>query len=60
MTKYMTPKEVAAELEISSATVTRWIRDGVVPAKRFGPRLIKISRDVFENLVNGNESVEVK
>ncbi len=60
MTKYMTPKEVATELEVSSATITRWVRDGVIPAKRFGPRVIKISRAEVDGLVNQREVVVVK
>ena len=51
MNKYMTPKEVAIELEVSPATVTRWVRNGVIPAKRFGARIIKIARSEIEQLV---------
>jgi excisionase family DNA binding protein len=60
MTKYMTTKEVAAELEVSSATITRWVREGVIPAKRFGPRVIKIPRVEVEILLNQKKVVEVK
>lgn len=59
MTKYMTPREVADEMEVSPATVVRWVRDGVIPAKRFGPRIIKIERADVEKLMN-LEQVEVK
>ncbi len=52
MTKYMTTKEVADEMEVSPATVVRWVRDGVIPAKRFGPRIIKIERADVEKLMN--------
>jgi excisionase family DNA binding protein len=52
MTKYMTPKEVSAELEVSQATVVRWVRDGLIPAKRFGQRIIKIPRIEVERLQN--------
>ncbi len=52
MTKYMTTKEVAAELEVSPATVGRWIRDGLLAAKRFGPRIIKIPRNEIERIEN--------
>lgn len=52
--KYLTPKEVATELEVSPATVVRWVRDGVIPAKRFGPRLIKIERNEVEHFVGQN------
>jgi excisionase family DNA binding protein len=55
MTKYMSTKEVAAELEVSSATITRWVREGVIPAKRFGPRVIKILRVEVESLLNQKE-----
>ena len=51
MNKYMTPKEVASELEVSPATVVRWVRDGVIPAKRFGPRMIKFLRNEVEQFV---------
>jgi len=52
MNKYMSPKEVAEELEVSPATVVRWVRDGVIPAKRFGQRIIKIPRIEVERLQN--------
>lgn len=60
MTKYMTTKEVAAELEVSSATVTRWVRDGLLPAKRFGLRIIKIPRTEVERILNENPAGEMK
>lgn len=50
MTKYMTPKEVSAELEVSQATIVRWVHDGLIPAKRFGQRIIKIPRVEVERL----------
>lgn len=52
MTKYMTPREVAAELEVSQGTVVRWVRDGLIPAKRFGQRIIKIPRTEIEKSQN--------
>jgi excisionase family DNA binding protein len=60
MNKYMTPREVATELEISPATVVRWVRDGVIPAKRFGKRIIKIPRTDVEQLVaqNGEDNTK--
>jgi excisionase family DNA binding protein len=57
--KYLTPREVASELEVSQATIVRWIRDGVIPAKRFGPRIIKIERTEVEQLV-GQDGVKEK
>ena len=58
-TKYMTPKEVAAELEVSSATVVRWVNAGTLPAKRFGHRIIKIPRIEIERLLNQDQELEV-
>jgi excisionase family DNA binding protein len=54
VSKYLTPREVASELEVSPATVVRWVRDGVIPAKRFGPRIIKIARNEVEQFVGQN------
>jgi excisionase family DNA binding protein len=51
MTKYMTPKEVAAEMEVSAATVVRWVREGLIPAKRFGTRIIRIPKTEVERLM---------
>ena len=50
--KYMTPRQVAQELEVSAATVVRWVRDGTIPAKRFGRRIIKIPRTEVERMLN--------
>jgi excisionase family DNA binding protein len=58
MTKYMTTKEVANELEVSTATVVRWVRDGIIHGKRFGQRIIKIPRIEVERLLN--QAVETK
>ena len=49
--EYMTTKQVANELEVSVATVCRWVRDGIIPAKRFGKRIIKIPCVEVGNLV---------
>ena len=51
MNKYMTPRQVAEELEVSPATVVRWVRDGTIPAMRFGRRIIKIPRIEVERLL---------
>ena len=58
MNKYLTPKEVALELEVSPATITRWVREGVIPGKRFGQRIIKISKLEVERMQNQNQGVE--
>lgn len=53
-TKYMTTREVANELEVSQATVCRWVRDGLIGANRFGKRIIKIPRMEIERLLTQN------
>jgi len=53
--KYMTTKEVANELEVSAATVVRWVRSGIIPAKRFGRRIIKIPCIEVEKLLSQNQ-----
>jgi len=60
MTKYMTPKEVAAEMEVSSATIVRWVRDGLIPAMRIGQRIIKIPRVEIEKLMELDRVAETK
>lgn len=50
-TKYMTTREVANELEVSPATVVRWVRNGLIQANRFGKRIIKIPRMEIERLL---------
>lgn len=37
------PKEVAARLNVSVRTVQLWIRDGKLPAHRFGARSLRIN-----------------
>ena len=37
---------------IANATVVRWVRDGIIPAKRFGKRIIKIPCGEVARLVN--------
>jgi len=53
--KFMTTKQVANELEISTATVCRMVRAGIIPAKRFGKRIIKIPCVEVEQLLNQNQ-----
>jgi excisionase family DNA binding protein len=55
----MTPKQVATELEVSSATVVRWVKDGTISAKRFSPRIIKIPVIEVERLLNQNQEVRM-
>ena len=39
------PGEVAEMLQVSPATVRRWIREGQLPAQRVGPRLYRIRKE---------------
>jgi excisionase family DNA binding protein len=39
------------ELDVSAATVCRWVRDGTISAKRFGQRIIRIPRVEVERLL---------
>ena len=57
--KYMTTKQVANELEVSTATVCRWVRNGIIPAKRFGKRIIKIPCVEVERIVDQNQRAAV-
>jgi excisionase family DNA binding protein len=58
--KYMTTKQVASELEVSVATVCRWVRNGTIPAKRFGRRIIKIPHVEIERLLNQETAMKVQ
>lgn len=58
--RYMTTREVASELEVSVATVVRWVRDGIIPAKRFGKRIIKIPCVEVERLLNQSQEAAAK
>ncbi|WP_201408415.1 helix-turn-helix domain-containing protein [Mycobacterium paraintracellulare] len=43
MPDQLTVSEAAACARVSPRTIERWIRAGVLPAQRFGPRLLRIS-----------------
>lgn len=58
--RYMTTKEVANELEVSVSTVVRFVRDGIIPAKRLGKRIIKIPCVEVEKLLNQHQEPAVK
>lgn len=44
---YISTAEVAADLDVSQMTVTRWIAAGLLPASKFG-RLWRVERTDFE------------
>ena len=45
MSEYLTPKQVAEELNVDRLTVYRMIRDGQLPASRVGKRGLRIPRE---------------
>lgn len=46
----LTIKEAAADLGVATKTIRRWISQGLLPAERVGPRLIRIRPDDLEAL----------
>ena len=42
---FLTVKEAAALLGVSTRTVYGWIRDGSIPSIRFGPKLLRVPKD---------------
>ena len=42
---FLTVKEAAALLGVSTRTMYGWIRDGRIPSVRFGPKLLRVPRD---------------
>jgi len=46
-----TTREVAALLGVSPQTITRWIRHGIVPAVKLGPKEYRISNTVVEEIL---------
>jgi excisionase family DNA binding protein len=52
--RYMTTTELASDLGVHRATIVRWIKAGIIPAKRLGPRTFKIVRQDVETVLNHN------
>lgn len=47
---YDTLETVAARFDVTPRTVSRWIKTGVLPAVRVGPRLVRIRPEDVEAL----------
>ena len=45
--------DAAEQLGIHVQTVRRWITDGILPARRFGPKRIKIRQADIDALIAG-------
>lgn len=43
MEAVLTTREIAARYNYSPATIRRWIRTGLLPAQRVGPRQFRVS-----------------
>ena len=52
--QFVSPAEVAAELEVSSATVLRLIHAGALPAIRVSERIYRIPINSFEMYKSGS------
>lgn len=57
MPDQLTISEAAAHARVSRRTVERWIHTGVLPAQRFGPKLVRIAASDLEQV--GRPVVEV-
>ena len=42
--EFLTSEEVLGLLRISKPTLTRWVRDGIIPAVRLGPRQLRFPK----------------
>ena len=43
MARLLTPEQVAKRLHVTKQTVWKWIREGHLPARRFGQRMYRIN-----------------
>jgi excisionase family DNA binding protein len=57
--QYLTPAQVATELQVTTITVRRWITSGQLVAAKAGPRKWMIRRsDLDQFLAGGGERLE--
>jgi len=53
--QYLTPAQVAEELQVTTITVRRWITSGQLPAAKAGPRKWLIRRSEVDRFLAGAE-----
>lgn len=51
MSKYMSVKEAAEQVGVSTQTVRRWIQSGALPALRISARLYRLDQEDFEKFI---------
>jgi excisionase family DNA binding protein len=49
-TAWLSPQEAGAYLSCTGRTIRRWIAEGRLPAKRFGPRVVRVHVDDLNRL----------
>jgi excisionase family DNA binding protein len=55
-TRYLTPREIATQLGVSTKTVHRLVDAGQLRALRVGPRLLRVRPEDFAEFVSERES----
>lgn len=56
--EYLTPAQVADELQVTVVTVRRWIANGELRASKIGPRRWTIRRSDLDALVSGGPHMD--
>lgn len=56
--EYLTIKQVAERLQVSTKTISRRIQDGSLPCYRLGFRTIRIRDADLQNYINSSELVQ--
>jgi excisionase family DNA binding protein len=57
-TEFLTSEEVLQVLRVSKPTLTRWVREGVLPVYRFG-RQLRFPKDEFATWVEAHRADRV-
>ena len=55
MGEYFTPEQVTNRLQVSKATVLRWLRGGKLSGARIGHRTWRIRQEALEGFLSNNE-----